>query len=259
MNQLAEAPIKLFEEEFKAHKLAILPDKIDYQVIRSERRKTIALQVKAGKVYVRAPLYVKPQYIDNLIQSKLSWLHAKIHQQLLNQAAIPEQDYYQNGSQLWVAGECKNVIVVVGKKSPIKIRDNNIIITIPSRLITCEISQKKQIKKQLEQWYKAVAETYFPKRIEYWHSVIQLDYKSVKIKKYKARWGSCNSRNELSFNYLLLMCPNWVIDYVIVHEFCHLKHLNHSSDFWTLVTHYYPEYKQAKSWLKQHQDQLYLP
>jgi predicted metal-dependent hydrolase len=83
-----------------------------------------------------------------------------------------------------------------------------------------------------------------------------LHAKSFKVRKYKARWGSCNNRGELSFNCLLKMLPLWVVDYVIVHELCHLKHMNHSTRFWQLVEQYNPQFRLAKAWLKQNQASL---
>ena len=79
----------------------------------------------------------------------------------------------------------------------------------------------------------------------------------IKIRQYKARWGSCNSRKEVSLNYLLMMAPLWVIDYVIIHELCHLVHMNHSSQFWALVKLHCPDYNTAKQWLITHQKDLH--
>ena len=78
----------------------------------------------------------------------------------------------------------------------------------------------------------------------------------IKIRRYSSRWGSCNSRGELSFNTLLMMLPIEVINYVVVHELCHLQHLNHSKEFWQLVAQYIPHYNQATQWVKTNQSTL---
>ena len=75
---------------------------------------------------------------------------------------------------------------------------------------------------------------------------------SLKIRKYRARWGSCNSKGQISLNYWLMICPDWVIDYVLIHELCHLQHLDHSRQFWQLVHSYFPNVEQAKQWLDSH-------
>lgn len=81
---------------------------------------------------------------------------------------------------------------------------------------------------------------------------------AIIVKTYKARWGSCYSDGRISFNWKLIMAATWVIDYVVVHELCHLIHHNHSANFWRLVEQYYPSYKQAKEWLKQNGQLLKL-
>lgn len=239
---------------------------IDYQIVRSARRKTVGLQVKAGKVVVRAPSFVDDTYIQQLVTDKLDWLNEKIQQQVTR---INEQEPslpFGDGSLIWVAGVRKTLSVIYTGKTPVKSTDTHVIISLPKRFssdITQQVDKptdKKNaaIVKALEEWFKAVAHEYLPKRIERLSQETQLQHKSFKIKKYKARWGSCNNRKELSFNYFLMMLPAWVIDYVIIHELCHLKHLNHSREFWQLVNHFSPSYLQAKKWLKQHQDQLTL-
>lgn len=232
---------------------------IDYELIKSERRKTLGLQVKKGKVILRAPYFVSDDHISQFIQAKSNWLKAKINQQIahLDQDTLSEP--YREGSLVFVAGEQKTLSIVYTGKAPIKLRDSLLIISLPTYLMDQKTKRERAIKKQLELWFKAVANEYIPSRLIRLSKETGLSYTHFKIKKYKARWGSCNSRGELSFNYLLLMTPNWVIDYVIIHELCHLKHLNHSKDFWQLVAQHCPQYTQAKHWLKQHQDQLSLP
>ena len=73
---------------------------------------------------------------------------------------------------------------------------------------------------------------------------------SVRIRTYRARWGSCNARGELVFNWKLIMTPPSVIDYVVVHELCHLHHLNHGAQFWRCVQQAFPDYRNAVNWLK---------
>ena len=232
---------------------------INYQIVRSARRKTIGLQVKAGKVVVRAPTFVDEDYIRQLIKDKSVWLQAKINQQLLHlNAQSAMASVIGDGSVIWVAGKRKTLCVTYAGEAPIKSNDSHVFISLPRIFVEQEDKQTRAIIKALETWFKAVAAEYLPKRIACLSEQTQLSYTSFKIRKYKARWGSCNSRKELSFNYFLMMLPARVIDYVIIHELCHLKHLNHSRDFWQLVQHFLPSYQQDKIWLKQHQYQLSL-
>ena len=71
------------------------------------------------------------------------------------------------------------------------------------------------------------------------------------IKDQKSRWGSCNSKKEVRLNWRLILMPYDVMDYIIIHELCHLKHMNHSKDFWNLVESYNNNYKKSEKWLKE--------
>jgi predicted metal-dependent hydrolase len=88
-------------------------------------------------------------------------------------------------------------------------------------------------------------------RIDYFANQHNIKFNNVRLKAQKTLWGSCSSDNNLNFNYLLMMAPISVIDYVIVHELSHTIHKNHSNNFWGLVESILPEYKKAKKWLKE--------
>ncbi len=110
----------------------------------------------------------------------------------------------------------------------------------------------------IEKRYKKNARILFTKRVEFYHAITGGNYTSITIRDQKSRWGSCSSRGTLSFNYRLVFAPPKVLDYVVVHELCHLTHMNHSKDFWNMVAEVMPEYKQYKNWLKEHGQELTL-
>src|SRR5947209_4978659 len=74
----------------------------------------------------------------------------------------------------------------------------------------------------------------------------------IRIGDPRSRWGSCSTRGTLSFSWRLVMAPSWVADYVVVHELCHLRQMNHSRRFWQLVDEAYPSRRAAQAWLKRH-------
>ncbi len=89
-----------------------------------------------------------------------------------------------------------------------------------------------------------------PKRVEHFARIIGVDYGRVTIRNQKTRWGSCSSKGNLNFNCLLMLTPSEVIDYVVVHELCHRKEMNHSKAFWREVEKVLPDYKTQVKWLK---------
>ena len=88
-------------------------------------------------------------------------------------------------------------------------------------------------------------------RVKYYCAVMQVTVGRITIRNQKTRWGSCSSKGNLNFNCLLMLMPDKVLDYVVVHELCHLKQMNHSKKFWKEVERYMPDYKNYKKWLNE--------
>lgn len=95
-----------------------------------------------------------------------------------------------------------------------------------------------------------------PERVEYFAKVIGVTYGKITIRNQKTRWGSCSSKGNLNFNCLLMLAPPEVLDYVVVHELCHRKQMNHSKAFWLEVEKVLPDYKEARKWLKEEGSQM---
>lgn len=92
--------------------------------------------------------------------------------------------------------------------------------------------------------------SYIPKRVEYYAGIIGVTYGRITIRNQKTRWGSCSSKGNLNFNCLLMLMPPEIIDYVVVHELCHRKEMNHSKTFWDEVAKVIPDCKEKEKWLK---------
>ena len=110
----------------------------------------------------------------------------------------------------------------------------------------------------LTQRYIAAAKEYFPKRAAYFQQFTGGAYNRITIRDQKTRWGSCSAKGTLSFNWRLMLAPPAILDYVVVHELCHLTHMNHSAAFWQAVAEVYPDYHTARKWLKDHGHELVL-
>lgn len=95
-----------------------------------------------------------------------------------------------------------------------------------------------------------------PERVEYFAKVIGVTYGKITVRNQKTRWGSCSSKGNLNFNCLLMLAPPEVLDYVVVHELCHRKQMNHSKAFWLEVEKVLPDYKEAREWLKEEGSQM---
>lgn len=89
-----------------------------------------------------------------------------------------------------------------------------------------------------------------PEKLDRFSSILNVGYGRVTVRKQKSKWGSCASNGNLNFNCLLMLAPDEVLDYVVVHELCHIKHRDHSAAFWAEVARVLPDYKEKRAWLK---------
>lgn len=118
--------------------------------------------------------------------------------------------------------------------------------------------EKTPYERRLEAPYRQAAKEYIPKRAEYYAAQLGVSYNRITIRDQKTRWGSCSGKGNLSFNWRLILAPPKILDYVVVHELCHRREMNHSPRFWALVESILPDYKQSRKWLKENGDKLTL-
>ena len=208
------------------------------QIIRS-KRKTLSLSINENAdLVVRAPHRASYDEIQKFISEKSAWIDNK---QTLIKAQL-EDNENQNSS-----GQC----LYLGSLYPLKIDNNSIEpISFNGQMFTITNVNRERINLPLKSWYKKrFIEVALP-RLSYFSDKHELKVKQVRVKEQKTLWGSCSSKNNINLNYLLIMAPMKVIDYVIVHELVHTIHKNHSTKFWQKVETIMPNYKDARNWLK---------
>lgn len=113
-------------------------------------------------------------------------------------------------------------------------------------------------RQALEARYRQAAKEYFPARVSYYEKIIGVTHNVIHIRDQKTRWGSCSSKGNLNFNWRLMLAPPRVLDYVVVHELCHRKEMNHSKAFWNAVETVLPDYKELRKWLRDNGNTLSL-
>ena len=210
--------------------------KID-EIVRS-KRKTVSIQIKNdGKLIVRAPIRLSQKEINDIVLKHQHWINTK-------QSEIIEK----NKKRLsFTEGE---ELLYLGKYYPLKIvddYDNLLTLNDNFNLSKYCIANAKEI---FAIWYKNEAAKIIKTRAEYYADKYNFKYSKIKISNAKTRWGSCSYNGNININWRLIMAPIEVLDYVIIHEFIHLKVDNHSRKFWQQVESLYPEYKKAQKWLK---------
>ena len=220
--------------ENKINQTLIKPDR----VLRS-KRKTIALILEQdGTLEVRAPKQMTDKQILEFVQSKAGWIRKR---QAAVQAGPPPHVYDQGEEFLYL-----------GKVYPLRhVEKQRKTVQFTGLSIDLRISELPDAAHWIEGWYRFQAREYLAERLVYYARVYRFVYKSLRINSARTRWGSCNSqRKSLNFSWRLIMAPPEIVDYVVVHELCHLRHANHSAAFWAEVEGIMPDYKQRRKWLK---------
>ncbi|MCC5824763.1 SprT family zinc-dependent metalloprotease [Alkalimonas sp.] len=220
---------------------------LNYTLVRSPRRKRLALQIKAGELYVRATPYCRQPEIDAFIRLKRGWIRQQMQwqQRQLRQLAIETAE-----QGLWLLGKRVPVQCMPASHSGFVFDGQQLLLYAGFRVRPERREQRYQ--QQIKCWYQQQAVSWIEQRLAYWQQRMQLQCRRFFVKSWRRRWGCCNSNQELGFNWHLVKAPSWVIDYVLVHELAHLKWMDHSADFWQLVRCHYPEVDAARDWLKLH-------
>jgi predicted metal-dependent hydrolase len=206
-------------------------------IIKKKHVKNASIRISAVKViYITVPLRYSNKDITELINKKQRWINKTL--QKLN--AAKEKISIQS-----------NQLLLFGK--PYKYRynaalKNRVAVNFDDKVIDSDYNLVN--KKIQEEWYKLLATDYFTKRVNKYSREHNLDYNKITIRCQKTRWGSCSMDKNLSFNWKLMKAPQYVIDYIIVHELAHTKYLNHSKPYWKYIESIYPEFQSAETWLK---------
>ena len=206
------------------------------KIIRS-KRKTLSLTINENaELVVRAPKRLSIEKIQDFINEKEKWIRSKtklIEDQLKN-AAI-------NSNKLLYLGSLFPIIIKQSESNEITFNGEEFI----ANLIDSE-----SLSLAIRKWYKQKFREIAIPRVAYFCNKHNLKINQIRIKCQKTMWGSCSSKNNINLNYLLVMAPMSVIDYVIVHELVHTIHRNHSIKFWNSVESIMPDYKEHRQWLK---------
>jgi len=221
----------------------------DFSIQIKRLRNARALRLRVlddGRVTVTAPLRMSERVIQDFIHEHQSWIAEHRQTAELKQQALTKQRdaLFFRGQELPF-----RLAISQTKKPGVELQNNQIIVTAKNEDHT-------QIRPILEKWYRQEAEKRFKARVPLLSDLVNKEVKNVTIRSQRTRWGSCSSRNTISLNWLLIMAPDRVSDYVIYHELAHLTHMNHSNRFWQLVEEYDPNYKQAEQWLTKHHQLL---
>lgn len=211
------------------------------ELIRSKRR-TLQLSISPkGRLIVRAPLRMPMKRIRQFVEDNREWIEK--HRQRATETkkkALPEE--FREGGCVYFLGKPLKLQSWDGK-SFCRLEDR---LLFPRQLLGKPIAN-------LEQWYRIRAREYIFERLKHYSARTGIGYSAFRITSARRRWGSCSAKDSLNFTWRLIRADPRAIDYVVVHELCHVVHKNHSRNFWKLVESFMPDYREQRQWLKENQ------
>ena len=219
----------------------------EFTIARSPRRRSISIEIRKAQVVVRAPMGVAQSLLMGFLQQKAAWVRAKIHEQQQILAIQPEPRRYAHGSQIPFMGETLTLVLGRGPRAAITRIDQHLHLLISSR---SRVSEETQIRQLLSRWYQQQALNILAQKTTRLTQALGLVCTQVTIKATRSKWGHCTSRGAIQYNWQILLAPEAIVDYLVAHEVSHLRHHNHSADFWALVASVCPTFKADRAWLK---------
>ena len=224
--------------------------RLEYILIRSQRKNVLLQALPEGKTRVYAPSYMHLREVDDLVRSRIAELaemHARLEDQLReNRLRHPVEP----GSRICVEGSAYSLELVQASRIRMELEGGICRLQLP------EPENEAQVRAALKQALSKMALVRIRERLEFYAPRIGVSFGRVTIRDQRSRWGSCSAKHNLNFNWKLIMAPPQVLDYVVIHELCHRIEFNHSPRFWALVQAQMPEYEAWKKWLKQHGSEL---
>lgn len=209
--------------------------------ITKKRMKNIRLKISTlGTLTLSIPYQTSYNYAYDFLVRKRAWINAQLSN--VEQNSIYDQSDFKDGGKVFLLGKFYNLSIQHSSINKIYF-DNCANITIYSSV------QDFDIKSRIIKWCKKYFLNYFTQRVNHFHSQMfqSKDFPKVKIRDMKSIWGNCNFvKNIITLNLYLAKAPIECVDYVIVHELCHLIHHNHSKDFYELITKLMPDWKVRK-------------
>jgi predicted metal-dependent hydrolase len=213
-------------------------------VIRTNRIKTASVRVEEGVVSIVVPEDLSETRIEDVISNKTKWILEKLL--LYSDAAPTKLKEYVSGESFPYLGRNYRLKVIAEKWQPAKLLNGRLVVWLSEGK-----SSPERVRAALIGWYKDHSRNKLREKSSRYAKIVGVSPASINIKTFQSRWGSCHSDGKIQFNWKIIMAPNRIVDYVVVHELCHLKQPDHSSVFWKEVGQVIPGYQECREWLKE--------
>lgn len=223
--------------------------------VEFRNRKTMSISVEPPKsITVMAPLDTNEEEIREAVKLKGAWIVQKLFE-FRNIESKRVNREFVNGESFMYLGRNYSLQIHIDETL-----QNNSSVKLFRGKFHVYVKEKDDelIKEGMEAWYREKTEEQVKKRIKYYQKFFSKKPTAIKVKEQKKRWASCTSNDELLFNWRCVMAKSTALDYIVVHEMCHMYYMNHSQEFWDLVASIMADYEVRKEWLRDYGVRLNL-
>lgn len=220
---------------------------IQYQLLPGAARQTTDIVIERdGVVSVRPPLRMTPEQVDETVFSKRMWIYRNLAEwRDLNATRVVRE--WVNGESFLYLGGSYRLLLVNEQDEPLKLKNGRFQLLRS----VIESAGREGAQKAFVNFFQTKGLPRLTERVAHFASRVGVTPGNVQVKELAYRWASCLPNGDLHFHWKCLMAPLTVIDYVVVHELCHLRHRDHSEAFWNEVDKVLPNYRERKEWLRQ--------
>lgn len=221
----------------------------DYLVRKSPRRKTISITVYPdNRVLVAAPSKMSQKSVLDFLEAKSDWVRRNISYNLEKARRKAHLRFIDGEKVLYLGNE---YVLRIEEATPegVFLKDGEMRVRLDGA--GAGESRSELVRNRLLAWYVDRARVEIEKRIHTYGKRIGVMPISVTIKKMRCRWGSCSVRGRINLAWNIIMAPEKILDYLVVHELCHLVHNDHSKEYWSLVASFLPDCRASRKWLRE--------
>lgn len=218
---------------------------LKYEVVRSRRSTADIIIERDGSVLVRAPEGAGDKQIADIVASKDYWIFQSLAEwRDLNATRVLRE--YKSGEGFIYLGRAYRLLLVTEQDQPLQLKNGRF--TLRRDLV--EEGESAAAKAAFREYYIARGRERLKQRVEYYASKVGVGATAVDVRDLGNRWASCSPTGALAFHWKCMMAPQTIVDYIVVHELCHLHHRDHTDAFWNEVDKVMPDYRERKEWLR---------
>lgn len=222
-------------------------------IVRTRRRKTVSIRIKKSQAQVHAPMGVSQSFIQAFVISKISWIqkHLDANNKKAQQNAAHKFKLHESAS-VRIFGQ-DLILRLVPNLSAVFMQSGDTLLVKTNARLSSEQTLFTGLRAYAFEQGASTIQTLVAK----YSNLLGVQPKRISIKEYRSRWGSCNARKEVQFNWLIALAPPQALEYVVVHELCHLIHFNHSPAFWAEVARALPDFALWRRWFSTYGETLW--